>query len=127
MANSKKVLIAEDSSVIQNLTRKILQLQNYGIDSAKNGKQVLEKLANEHFDIILMDINMPTMDGIECSREIRAMDDKDKANVPIIAITGNARNYSMEDFKKAGINDFLPKPLNFDNLVTMVKKYTSSE
>mgnify|MGYP001073359669 CR=1 FL=1 len=125
MAEEKKVLIAEDSSVIQNLTRKILQLQNYGIDSAKNGKQVLQKLENEYFDVILMDINMPTMDGIECAREIRALPDEKKANIPIIAITGNARNYTLDDFKNVGINEYIPKPLNFDNLVNVVKKYTS--
>lgn len=124
MAEGKKVLIAEDSSVIQNLTRKILQLQNYHIDSAKNGKQVLQKLEKEYFDVILMDINMPTMDGIECAREIRAMSDEKKANIPIIAITGNARNYTLDDFKSVGINEYVPKPLNFDNLVNMVKKYT---
>ncbi len=125
MAEEKKVLIAEDSSVIQNLTRKILQLQNYGIDSAKNGKQVLQKLENEYFDVILMDINMPTMDGIECARAIRALPDEKKSKIPIIAITGNARNYTLDDFKNVGINEFIPKPLNFDNLVNVVKKYTS--
>jgi two-component system, cell cycle response regulator DivK len=121
----KKVLIAEDSSVIQNLTRKILEIQNYSISSAKNGKQVLEMVQEENFDLILMDINMPTMDGMECAREVRALKDSKKSSIPIIAITGNARNYSMEDFKKAGINEYLPKPLNFDELVGMVKRYTS--
>ncbi len=122
----KKVLIAEDSSVIQNLTRKILEIQNYSISSAKNGKQVLEMIQKETFDLILMDINMPTMDGMECAREIRALNDSEKSAIPIIAITGNARNYTMDDFKKAGINEYLPKPLNFDELVNMVKKYTSN-
>lgn len=125
MAETKKVLIAEDSSVIQNLTKKILQMQNYQIFSVKNGKQVIEKVENENFDIILMDINMPQMDGMECAKAIRKMSDSAKANVPIIAVTGNAKNYSMDDFKEVGINDYLPKPLNFDNLVEMVKKYTS--
>jgi two-component system, cell cycle response regulator DivK len=121
----KKVLIAEDSSVIQNLTRKILEIQKYSISSAKNGKQVLDMVQAQDFDLILMDINMPTMDGMQCAKEIRALKDSKKASVPIIAITGNARNYSMEDFKKVGINDYVPKPLNFDDLVVMVKKYTS--
>lgn len=121
---TKKVLIAEDSSVIQNLTRKILEIQNYQIASAKNGKQVLDMLNKEDYDLILMDINMPAMDGVECAKEIRAMDDERKASIPIIAITGNARNYTLEDFKNVGINEFLPKPLNFDDLVNTVKKYT---
>ena len=122
---SKKVLIAEDSSVIQNLTKKILQIQNYQIFSAKNGVQVLEMLEKELFDIILMDINMPKMDGMECARQVRALDDTEKSKIPIVAITGNAMNYSMEDFKNAGINEYLQKPLNFDSLVDTVKNLTS--
>lgn len=125
MSDHKNVLIAEDSSVIQNLTKKILMIQNYQIDSAKNGNQVIDKVKNQHYDIILMDINMPMMDGMECARQIRSMEDEAKANIPIVAITGNARNYSMDDFKNAGINEYLQKPLNFDELVEIVKKYTS--
>lgn len=121
---SKKVLVAEDSSVIQNLTKKILQMQNFEITSVKNGQEVLDILQTDHFDIILMDINMPVMDGMECSRNIRAMADPEKAQIPIVAITGNAPNYSIDEFKEAGINDYLPKPLNFDTLVETVKKYT---
>ena len=123
---SRKVLIAEDSSVIQNLTKKILQMQSFDITSVKNGQQVLDILQNEHFDIILMDINMPVMDGMECTRSIRALADPEKAGIPIIAITGNAQNYSLDEFKEAGINDYLPKPLNFDILVETVRKYTES-
>ena len=122
---SKKVLIAEDSSVIQNLTKKILQIQNYQIFSAKNGVQVLQMLENEYFDIILMDINMPKMDGMECARQIRQLEDDKKSKIPIVAITGNAMNYSMDDFKNAGIDEYLQKPLNFDNLVDTVKNLTS--
>lgn len=121
----KKVLVAEDSSVIQNLTKKILSLQNYQITSVKNGEQVLQKLKEENYDLILMDINMPVMDGIECAKQVRKMDDPVKKNIPIVAITGNARNYSMEEFKANGINDFIPKPLNFDQLVEKVRVYTS--
>ena len=127
MSSSKKVLVAEDSSVIQNLTKRILQFQNYEITSVRDGQEVLEVLAKDDFDIILMDINMPKMDGIECTRQIRSLEDNHKAEVPIVAITGNARNYSREDFKDAGINDFLQKPIDFDLLVETVKKFTSGE
>lgn len=115
----KKILIAEDSSVIQNLTRKILSLQNYEISSVKNGVKVIEKLKAEPFDLILLDIHMPVMGGIECAREVRKLN----PDIPIIAITGNANNYSSEDFKEAGINQYLPKPLDYDNLVETVKSY----
>ncbi|MDF9797700.1 two-component system cell cycle response regulator DivK [Catalinimonas alkaloidigena] len=125
MANTKKVLVAEDSSVIQNLTKKVLQFQNYEIDSVKNGEEVLKAIEAEDYDIILMDIGMPKMDGMECTKQIRALEDSNKSNIPIVAITGNAKNYSEEEFTNVGINEYLQKPLNFDHLVEVVKKYTS--
>ncbi|MFN3404409.1 MAG: response regulator [Cytophagaceae bacterium] len=125
MSDVKKVLIAEDSSVIQNLTKKILEFQNFQISSVKNGKDVLKALDKEKFDIILMDINMPQMDGMTCAKEIRNLADKTKSGVPIVAITGNAKNYSDKDFEDAGINEYLQKPLDFDKLVDTVKKWTN--
>ncbi len=122
--NMKKVLIAEDSSVIQNLAKKILEFQNFEIHSVKNGQQVLDALEKEDFDILLLDINMPVMDGMECAKAVRGLKDEKKAKLPMIAITGNARNYSMEDFKEAGFDDMLAKPLNFDALVAQVKALT---
>ena len=68
---SKTILIAEDSSVIQNLTKKILQNLNYHIVTVKNGKEVLKHLEKEPVDLILLDINMPQMDGMTCAQEIR--------------------------------------------------------
>ncbi|RAU82556.1 response regulator [Pontibacter arcticus] len=124
MAENKTILIAEDSSVILNLTKKILELQNYKILTAKNGGEVLKQVEAHKIDAILMDLNIPVKNGMDCTREIRAHENKTIAGIPIIAVTGNANNYSMEDFKEAGINDYLPKPLDFDMLVQTVKKYT---
>ncbi len=125
MAETKTILIAEDSSVILNLTKKILELQNYKILTAKNGGEVIKTVENNKIDAILMDLNIPVKSGMDCTREIRASKNKDIANIPIIAVTGNANNYSMEDFKEAGINAYLPKPLDFDMLVQTVKQYTN--
>ncbi|MBS9524806.1 response regulator [Litoribacter ruber] len=125
MSDIKKVLVAEDSSVIINLTRNVLMFENFHITSVKNGKQVLAKLEKEDFDLILMDINMPQMDGIECTKAIRALPDKSKANVPIVAITGNYKNYTLDDFKQAGLNDYVQKPLDYDHLLATVKKHIS--
>ncbi|AKD01859.1 response regulator [Pontibacter korlensis] len=124
MAESKTILIAEDSSVILNLTKKILELQNYKILTAKNGGEVIKQVEGNKIDAILMDLNIPVKNGMDCTKEIRASKDPEIANIPIIAVTGNANNYSMEDFKAVGINDYLPKPLDFDMLVETVKKYT---
>jgi CheY-like chemotaxis protein len=119
--NMKKILIGEDSSVIQNLAKKILEFQNFKIDVAKNGDEVLKFLQKGDFDAVLLDINMPVMDGMECIEKIRGLDNDKLAKIPVVAITGNARNYTKEDFDKAGFNAVLTKPLNFDQLVDTVK------
>ena len=124
--SQKKVMIAEDSSVIQNLTKKILQFQNFEIHSVKNGKELLDAVQNEHFDIILLDINMPVMDGIEAVTQLRQHADVTKKSIPVIAITGNAANHSVAYLKSVGFTEYLQKPLNFDQLVELVKKYTQN-
>jgi two-component system cell cycle response regulator DivK len=125
MAETKTILIAEDSSVILNLTKKILELQNYNILTAKNGGEVIKQVEKQKIDAILMDLNIPVKNGMECTREIRAHENQEIANIPIIAVTGNANNYTMEQFKEAGINAYLPKPLDFDMLVQTVKQYVA--
>ncbi len=122
---AKNILIAEDSSVILNLTKKILMQQNFDIVTVKNGQAVLDKLETQKFDLILMDINMPVLDGMETTRKIRGMSDSSISSLPIFAITGNASNYTIEEFKAVGINEYLQKPLDFDRLVTLVNQYTS--
>lgn len=126
MVSTKKVLIAEDSSVIQNLLKRILEFQNFEITAVKNGEQVMRKLQQNDFDIVLMDINMPVMDGMESVKAIRSMEDEKKASLPVVAITGNAKNYTEDEFNEAGFNEVLIKPLNFDNLVKIVKDLTGN-
>lgn len=119
----KKILIAEDSSVILNLTKKILAQQRYDISSAKDGDELIDKISSEDYDLLLLDINIPKKDGMECAKEIRAMSQRNKSEIPIFAITGNAKNYSKEDFTAVGINEYLQKPVNFDELVELTAKY----
>lgn len=120
---AKTILIAEDSSVILSLTRKILEQQKYRVVQAKNGGEVLRLLESQPVDGVLMDINIPVRNGLDCTRDIRAHADARIRELPVIAITGNANNYSLEQFREAGINDFLPKPLDFDALVRAVRQY----
>ena len=123
MSETKKVLVAEDSSVIINLTKNVLLFENFQITAVKNGQQVLDKLGKEDFDLILMDINMPVMDGISCTKAIRKLSEPTKSQIPIIAITGNYKNFTLDDFKKAGLNDYVQKPLDYDLLLATVKKH----
>jgi CheY-like chemotaxis protein len=124
--SKKKILLAEDSLVIQNITRKILELNNYEVTFAKDGRQTLDRFAKEHFDLIILDINMPGMDGIQCAKAIRNLANAQKAAIPLLAITGNAKNYTADDFLQFGFNTFLIKPLNFEALIQKVNECTKS-
>lgn len=123
MSNPKKILVGEDSSVIINLTKSVLSFENYEMKAARNGKQVLDMLEKEDFDLILMDINMPVLDGTACTKAIRELSDPKKSKLPIIAISGNIKNYTMDEFRKLGFDDFIQKPLDFDKLLATVKKF----
>jgi len=125
MRDKMKILVGEDSSIIINLTKSVLAFENCSMKAACNGKQVLEMVAEEDFDLILMDITMPQMDGIQCTKEIRKLADPKKNGIPIIAISGNAANHTPEDFRKFGFDDFIQKPLNYDLVLATVKKFLS--
>ncbi|HSF55598.1 MAG TPA: response regulator [Algoriphagus sp.] len=125
MSESKKILVGEDSSIIINLTKNVLAFDNYQMKAARNGKQVLELLEKEAFDLILMDISMPVMDGVECTKQIRALSDPTKSKLPIIAISGNIHNYTPEEFRRLGFDDFIQKPLDYDKVLATVKKFLS--
>jgi len=120
----KTILIAEDSSVIQNMAKKVLESQNFKILTAKNGEKVLEILSQEQVDVLLLDLNMPVMNGVDCMKAVRALPELQKAQIPIIALTGNAPGYTLDEFKEMGFNDYIPKPINFDLLIGIVKKLT---
>ncbi len=119
---NKKIIIAEDSAIIQKLIKKILLEINYHVTLVKNGKEVLELLEKDKYDLILLDIYMPKMDGMECTRNIRKMSGENQS-IPLIAITGNAKNYSQKYFEDVGINECIYKPLNYDKLVKTVNNY----
>ncbi len=119
----KNVLVVEDSQVIQNITKHVLEFYKHNVVTAMDGKEALEKIEKQDFDIALMDIAMPNMNGIECIKRIREMKDKKKSEMPIIAVTGNAEFYTPLEFKKAGFTDFIEKPINFDGMSKILKQY----
>ena len=123
MSNKKKIIIAEDSNVIRNLINKILTQIGFETATAKNGKKVIKLMEDSGYDLILLDLYMPVMDGIQCAKLVRNMEFP-KKNIPIIAISGNINNYTKEHFVKLGINEFIPKPINYDEIVRLVKRYT---
>ncbi len=119
-----RILTVEDSSVIQNTIKRVLEFQEYHVTTAKEGKEAL-KICKEKpaFDLILMDVAMPILDGMDCVKSIRALAERAKAEVPIIAVTGNAESHTHKDFLQAGFNALHQKPINFDILSKLVREY----
>jgi two-component system cell cycle response regulator DivK len=120
---AKKILLADDSPVIQTLSKKIFIGQGYEFKGLKTGATVLNEIENGDYDVVILDIILPEIGGMELAKKIRQLKDKKKAAMPIIAISGNYKNYSKSDFDEVGINDYLIKPLDYDALVNAVKKY----
>ncbi len=110
---SKKILVAEDSSVIQNLTKRILSIQNYKITSVKNGKQVLDKLAKDPFDLILLDINMPIVNGLDVLTLLKTK--SPYKNIPVIMLCTSDDESYMNDSFSYGADAYLVKPINTED------------
>ena len=110
-----RVLLAEDVKLNQMLTQKLLARSGYLIDIAENGRQAIEALKNADYDVILMDVQMPEMDGIEATKQIRQLPGTKKF-VPIIALTAQADVNTEDELRAAGMDDYISKPINFDIL-----------
>lgn len=107
-----KVLLAEDNIVNQKVMIRFLERWNIEMEVVNNGEEALEALKNSHFDVILMDLQMPKMDGYEATEQIRKLDDPYKRKTPIIALTAAALKEVREKVYAAGMNDFVTKPFN---------------
>jgi hypothetical protein len=110
----KKVLLVEDVELNQFLARHMMQSWGFEVELAINGKEAIEKIDKNSYDLVLMDIQMPVMNGIEATKIIRKMSDLEKRELPIIALTANALKGDGELYIAAGMNDYLTKP--FDEL-----------
>jgi signal transduction histidine kinase/ActR/RegA family two-component response regulator len=116
------ILLVEDNPLNQMLARKILSDWNWEVDLAENGRIAIEKLTKNNYDIILMDIQMPEMDGYEATRIVRSAFSSPKCNTPIIAMTAHAFSSEVEKCLKAGMNDYISKP--FDKKMLHKKIYS---
>ncbi len=116
------ILIAEDNKINQMLLTKFLMKRGHKPEIAFNGIEALEYLKHKDPDIILMDIQMPEMDGIEATKAIRALNSS-KSQIPIIAVTANAMKGDRDTYIAAGMNDYVAKPVDFDILMNVIDQY----
>ena len=123
--SGKKLLVVEDNELNLEIASTILQEAGFEVDTAENGQIALEKVENapaDRYDLILMDIQMPVMDGYEATRRIRALPDKEKASVPIVAMTANAFEDDRKNALNAGMNGHIAKPLDLPKLFRILSE-----
>ena len=121
-----RILLTEDNDLNAEIATELLQEEGCTVDRAKDGVEcvdMLEKAANGTYQLILMDIQMPVMNGYDAAKKIRRMEDPQKANIPIIAMTANAFTEDRQAALDAGMNDHIAKPINMNVLVPTLRKY----
>ncbi|GAB6113235.1 ATP-binding protein [Desulfomicrobium salsuginis] len=119
-----RVLLAEDDEVTHFSVRRMLENKGYSVTSARNGQEALNRLRHEDFDTVLMDVQMPVMDGLEATRLIRASHDLGpKRNIPVVALTAYAMPGDRERFLQAGMNAYLAKPVSIAELTSTLDKF----
>ena len=121
-----RILLTEDNDLNAEIATELLQEEGCTVDRAKDGVEcvdMLEKAANGTYQLILMDVQMPVMNGYDATKKIRRMDDPQKANIPIVAMTANAFSEDKQVALDAGMNDHIAKPINMSVLVPTLLKY----
>ena len=118
-----KVLLAEDNNINRTLVMRVLEKVGIKASSVETGVDVLKTLEGQSFDIILMDVQMPEMDGVEATKRIRQIEARKGGHVHIIALTAHAMKGDMERFLAAGMDDYLSKPLKAELLYDKIWKF----
>ena len=116
----KHILLVEDNELNREIAYEILGEYGFIVDTAENGKEAVEKISASNpndYDLVLMDIQMPVMDGHEATRQIRALADSELANVPVVAMTANAFDEDRRAAEESGMNGFISKPINMEEVI----------
>jgi CheY-like chemotaxis protein len=119
--SNANILLVEDNAINQKIIILSLKNQVRHIDVANNGKDALDKFGTTKYDLILMDIQMPVINGIVATKKIRELEATSNTQTPIIAITANALSGDKEACLAAGMNDYISKPFQVDVLVNKMK------
>jgi CheY-like chemotaxis protein len=121
------ILLVEDNAVNKKLAAYVLEKAGHRVTAAANGLDALDRLEESDFDLILMDVQMPEMDGIEATTKIRSHPNKVKAHIPIIAMTAHALRGDRERFLEAGMDDYIAKPIDIRQFVKTIEKIFEKE
>jgi len=124
VANPAHVLVADDLEMNRDIVAAMLRRAGHSVRGVENGRQVVIAVQESDFDLVLMDMEMPEMDGVEATRTIRRLDERVR-HIPIVALTANAFSEDQQRCREAGMNDFLPKPISRDGLLAMVAKWSA--
>ena len=119
----EKILIVEDDRISQKMVRDALQAGGYETEEAESGEAALEKVAERTPDLILMDIRLPGIDGLETARRLKA--DPQTAAIPVVAVTAHAMPEDESMIREAGCDAYMPKPLRFSSLISLVRNILS--
>jgi two-component system, cell cycle response regulator DivK len=117
----KRILVVEDQEDNRQIVRDLLVANDYEMTEAENGEEALAAVARARPDLILMDIQLPVMDGYEATRRIKA--DPSLSSIPIIAVTSYALSGDEERARAAGCDDFVPKPFSPRQLLAKIRRY----
>ncbi len=126
MLNGAKVLLAEDEPISRILIETLLEQAGLQIDVVENGKQAVEKAVNGDYQAVLMDVQMPVMDGLEATREIRNHERQHGGHLPVVALTAHAMHGDREKCLQAGMDDYLTKPLGKSELFDVLTRYLTN-
>jgi CheY-like chemotaxis protein len=122
-----RILLAEDNAVNKRLACRILTKKGHEVVTAASGREALRVLERQTFDLILMDIQMPELDGLEATAAIRGKEKGTKAHIPIVAMTAHAMKGDRERCLAAGMDGYIAKPVRADNLLKLVERYRQIE
>jgi len=125
-SGGKRVLVVEDNEINRQVARELLTLAGIEVTEAHNGYQAIEKLASESFDAVLMDVQMPELDGIETVKAIRSAHGR-FTKLPVIAMTAHAMLGDRERFLEAGMSDYIAKPIEEEQLLGVLSRWISIE
>jgi len=124
VANPARILVADDLEMNRDIVETMLRRAGHSVRGVENGRQAVIAVQEGDYDLVLMDMEMPEMDGVAATRTIRRLDERVR-HIPIVALTANAFSEDQQLCRESGMNDFLPKPITSEGLLAMVAKWSA--